>query len=231
MWRILVVAAVLLTGCGIPRDTDGTLDRVRGGVVRVGVAEHPPWTTVDGRVSGAEADLVERLADRLGARVEWHPGAESALMAALEERQLDLVVGGLTDDLPWTEHAALSRPYATTRVVVAASDGIDLPPDLDGHRVAARTGTAEAAALVAEGAEVVPVTDVAEARDLPVAVDHWRLDALGLRAAEHVLLERRHVWALPLGENGWLVEVERFLLELPDGEVDRLLADRGRTGP
>ncbi|MFI9815156.1 transporter substrate-binding domain-containing protein [Saccharothrix variisporea] len=230
MWRILLVAAVLLTGCGIPRDTDGTLDRVRGGVLRVGVAEHPPWTAVDGpdSVSGAEADLVTRLADELDARVEWHPGAESALMAALEGRQLDLVVGGLTDDLPWTEHAALSRPYATTRVVVAATDGVELPPDLDGRRVAARGGTAEAAALADEGAEVVPVGDPAEVRDLPVAVEHWRMDALGLRAAEHVLLERRHVWALPLGENGWLVEVERFLLELPDGEVDRLL-ERSRS--
>lgn len=232
MWRILVLVAVLVAGCGIPRDTDGTLDRVRGGVLRVGVAENSPWTVVagPGEVSGAEAELVDRLADEVDARVEWHPGTESALMAALEERQLDLVVGGLADDVPWTEHAALTRPYATTRVVVAAIDGVDVPPELSGKRVAARTGTAEAAALADEGAEVVPVGDAAEARNLPVAVEHWRLAALGLRAGEHVLLERRHVWALPLGENGWLVEVERFLLEVPDGEVDRLLADVGRSG-
>lgn len=231
MWRIVVLAAVLLAGCGIPRDTEGTLDRVRGGVLKVGVAENPPWTVVAGEVSGAEPGLVRRLAGKLGARVEWHPGPESTLMAALEERQLDLVVGGLTDDVPWTDHAALTRPYATTRVVVAAVDGVEVPPDLSGRRVAARSGTAEAAALADEGAEVVPVGDAAEARALPVAVEHWRLGALGLRAGGHVLLERRHVWALPLGENAWLVEVERFLVEVPDGEVERLLADVGRSGP
>ncbi|CAL9492198.1 hypothetical protein SUDANB95_03241 [Actinosynnema sp. ALI-1.44] len=75
MWRVVVLVA----GCGIPRDTDGTLDRVRGGVLRVGVAENPPWTVVGGpgEVSGAEAELAQRLVDELDAHVEWHPGTES----------------------------------------------------------------------------------------------------------------------------------------------------------
>ncbi|MFE2756940.1 substrate-binding periplasmic protein [Actinosynnema sp. NPDC059335] len=229
MWRRVVLLVVVLAaaGCGLPRDVDGTLDRVRGGVLRVGVTENRPWTVVgDGpaeEVSGAEAELVGRLADRLGARVQWRHGSEAALMAAVEERRLDLVVGGLEANSPWTGQASLTRPYATTRVVVAAAG--DVPADLAGVRVAVREGTDEAAALADEDAVVVPVRDVADADGLPVVVEHWRVAGLGLRASDHVLLERSHVWAVPLGENGWQVEVERFLADLPDGEVDRLLAE------
>ncbi|GAB7040347.1 MULTISPECIES: substrate-binding periplasmic protein [Catenuloplanes] len=149
-----VAAAVLLlvTSCGWPRDAAGTLENVRDGVLRAGVTENPPWTVLpdDGEPSGAEPELVRRLADRLGARVEWHPGAESTLMPALKERTLDLVVGGLDATAPWTADASLTRPYLSTD---------------EGDRV----------------------------------------------------------WAVPPGENGWQVEVEEFLLTLPDEELARLL--------
>ncbi|WP_367128652.1 substrate-binding periplasmic protein [Saccharothrix sp. HUAS TT1] len=232
MWRVLLLVAVLVAGCGLPHDVDGTLDGVRGGVLRVGVTENRPWTVLGGEaddaVSGAEPELVRRLAERLGARVQWRRGSEAALMAAIEQRELDLVVGGLESNSPWIEHASLTRPYATTRVLVAAAG--DVPDDLAGVRVAVRAGTDEAAALAEEDAVVSPVADAVDAGGLPVVVEHWRVAGLGLRASGHVLLERSHVWAVPLGENGWQVEVERFLAELPGGEVDRLLAEAAEVG-
>ena len=36
------------------------------------------------------------------------------LILALEHGDLDLVIGGLTADTPWTEHAAITKPYART---------------------------------------------------------------------------------------------------------------------
>jgi ABC-type amino acid transport substrate-binding protein len=145
----LLVLALVVSGCGLPHDVDGTLDRVRGGVLRAGATDNPPWTEVAGeRFAGAEVELVERFAADLGARVEWRRGSESALMTALGGGELDLVVGGLEERSPWVEQASLTHPYADGRV-----------------------------------------------------------------------------WAVPLGENGWQVEVEEFLLSLPDGEVE-LLPDR-----
>jgi polar amino acid transport system substrate-binding protein len=43
----LIAAATMVTwSCTyVPRDS-GALERVRGGVLRVGVVEHPPWTVV-----------------------------------------------------------------------------------------------------------------------------------------------------------------------------------------
>jgi ABC-type amino acid transport substrate-binding protein len=105
---------------------------VTGGILRVGVTANPPWTEVpgDGVPSGAEVELVQRLAEQLGAQVQWYPGSESTLMAALKDRVLDLVVGGLDAKAPWTQQAALTTPYVTMRTMVAA------PPT--GPRSAAR---------------------------------------------------------------------------------------------
>src|SRR5829696_4777577 len=107
---LLVAFAVLVAGCGsvrIPADPDGTLDRVRGGVLRVGVSPHEPWTTVTAaEPGGIEPDLVRRWAAGLGARVAWTVGGEQPLVQAMERGELDLVIGGITADTPWSDQAA-----------------------------------------------------------------------------------------------------------------------------
>jgi polar amino acid transport system substrate-binding protein len=225
MRLVVLVLLVLLGACGVPRDAGTTLDDVRGGVLRVGVTANEPWVTVadDGRVGGAEVTLVERLADDLDTTVEWYPGSESELMAALKHRVLDLVVGGLTDDAPWVKEASLTRPYITTRVVVAARPGVAVPAELSGTRVAARAGSEDIALLLKEDAVPVASRDpLASAADLPVVVDEWEL--AGLTASRHTLAEHKHVWAVPLGENAFQVAVEEFLLGLRRGEILEELA-------
>lgn len=223
---VLAALLMLVAGCGWPRDAGSTLADVRDGVLRVGVTENPPWTRVadDGAVSGAEVRLVERLAARLGARVEWHPGSESTLMAALKDRVLDLIVGGLDAKAPWTKQASLTKSFVTMRTVVAVPAGVAAPTNLAGVRVAVPAGTAEVAALLGEDAVPVPVPEVTGTETNPVVVGEWRLAALGLRRTAHTLTEHDHVWAVPLGENAWQVEVERFLLALSHAEVADLLA-------
>jgi polar amino acid transport system substrate-binding protein len=104
----------VLSSCGLPRDADGTLDRVHGGALRVGVSDHPPWTAIrDGQIDGIETRLVAELARGLGARPVWRRGAESELLDALHRRELDIVVGGLTADSPWKGQVAFTRPHFT----------------------------------------------------------------------------------------------------------------------
>jgi polar amino acid transport system substrate-binding protein len=128
--RRVVAAAVLAAltagtgacGAGLPRDPDGTLDRVRGGTLRVGVSVDPPWSASPGAVTsdspgsaptGIEPTLVVGFARSLDAEVRWTIGGEERLVEDLEEGRLDVVVGGLTADSPWSQHAALTRPYVT----------------------------------------------------------------------------------------------------------------------
>lgn len=109
----LVVGA--LAGCGItiPADPDGTLERVSGGVLEVGVTTNPPHAETGGaHPAGTEPALVTSFAESIGARVEWTEGSEEQLVGLLEAGELDLVIGGISDATPWADRAAVTRSYA-----------------------------------------------------------------------------------------------------------------------
>ena len=97
-WPILL----LLAACGqIPRDPEGTLDRVRAShLIRVGVvagdtAEH--WQPLLGRVAAAT-----------GAKPRMEQGALEPLLLRLEQGELDLVVGGaFAEKSPWLPRVTL----------------------------------------------------------------------------------------------------------------------------
>lgn len=127
----IAMAAMLLAGCtSIPADPDGTLERVRGGTLRVGVTENPPWVELSdgGEPAGTEPELVAAFAEDLDAEVEWTGGSESRLAAALEAGELDLVIGGLLDDTPWVQVAEATRPYAELETEEGAERHIMLAP-------------------------------------------------------------------------------------------------------
>ena len=136
-WVVLLLTCAVLplaVSCSsIPADPDGTLERVSGGTLRVGVSNAPPFAEVNdtGGPSGSEADLVRKFAESLGAEVEFSESGEEILMERLAEGDLDLVIGGLSESSPWTDKAAFTRPYAevtddygtTRRLVMAAPLG------------------------------------------------------------------------------------------------------------
>ena len=227
----LAVLAMLAAGCGVPRDPESTLDTVRGGTLRAGITASDPWTTLEGgRPGGVEVELVELFARELGARVEWVDGSEADLIGALEVRELDLVVGGLTADTPWQSKAAITRSYATTRVVVAVPASQPPPDDIAGIRVAVEAGT-DAAGILEAKTDAIPVRvpDVTQVRDSAVAIDEWLLADLDLRDTGVHLIKTKHVMATPLGENAFLVRLERFLIA-HQGEVPALLDAEVRRG-
>ena len=108
----VLIASASAAACGMPRDADHTLDRVRGHELRIGVTDHPPWVELHGEVvSGVEPSLVSELARGLGSRTTFRRGSESDLLEALRRGQLDLVAAGLDDTSPWKGRVALTRPY------------------------------------------------------------------------------------------------------------------------
>lgn len=113
---LTLVVTFALTGCATsyPADPDGTLDRVTGGTLRVGVSPNGDWTvTGDGDdPSGIEVTLIEQFADTLDAEIDWTEGGEERLLTDLEDGELDLVIGGFTDQTPWSEKAAITKPFA-----------------------------------------------------------------------------------------------------------------------
>jgi ABC-type amino acid transport substrate-binding protein len=122
------LAGVLALGGCIPQDPEGTLERVRAGTLRVGVGHNPPWTDLASGADplGIEIELVEELADSLGATIQWRLGSEADCMPALERFELDLYVGGVPHDTAWSRRVALTRPHARSEaqdIVLAAPPG------------------------------------------------------------------------------------------------------------
>jgi len=109
-----LVLVGLLAGCGltIPSDPDGTLDSVRGGELRVGASLEPGLVEGDsGNPTGPLPDLVTAFGDRLDADTVWTVGSEETLVGMLETGDLDLVIGGFTDQTLWVEKAGTTRGY------------------------------------------------------------------------------------------------------------------------
>jgi ABC-type amino acid transport substrate-binding protein len=110
---LALVLVILLAACGtVPADAEGTSERVRGGELRVGVTHNPPWTdTSAGDPAGSEVALMAAFARELDARIDWMEGSEAVLADALREGELDVAVGGFTQDTPWTDRAAVTTVY------------------------------------------------------------------------------------------------------------------------
>jgi polar amino acid transport system substrate-binding protein len=226
----LLIAALAATGCQYPRDPDGTLNRVEDGVMRVGVTDSDPWVLLEGGEpsGGAEVELARRFARDLGARIEWVQGSEEELVDAAKEGQVDLILAGLTSKSRWKKDVAFTRPYVETRSVVGAPAGRSYPDDFAGVPVAVELGTEEEGLLEQRtDARVVPVTDIATRAGEPAAVHDYLLDDLRLADSGTELGSAKHVMAVKLGENAFLVRLERFLLDRED-EIRRLLVREGR---
>lgn len=112
---VAVAAITFLAGCGmrIPSDPGGTLTEVTGGTLRVGVSHTPGLieATGDG-IEGPLVATVESFAEEHDATVEWTVQSEEQLVGLLQQDEIDLAVGGFTEESPWTGMVGMSRSYS-----------------------------------------------------------------------------------------------------------------------
>lgn len=213
---VFALLVMVSAGCDFPRDPRGTLDRVRGGTMRVGIVDNAPWTSMEeGRPSGVEVELLEDFARELGAEASFVPGTTPELLEAAKQGEVDVLAGGFTSTSPGVregKEAGVTAAYLTTRLVVGVPPGAPAFDDPSGREIAVERIDGTAALLKEEGALPVPVDDLSAA-EMPVAAYGWQLEAWGFEPTGVELPEEDHVMAVPLGENGWLVELERFLRE------------------
>lgn len=128
-----LIPALLLAGCDLPRDPDGTSDRVAAeGSFRVGLVARGE----DRRGAAEQAAFLARLAATSHARPQIREGAMEPLLAMLEAGALDVVVGHFAETSPWEKRVTLAEPLAT------------LPGVGGAHRLAAAVRNGENAWLM-----------------------------------------------------------------------------------
>lgn len=207
--RLLQLGAALplaLGACRFPRDPGETLARVTGGTMEVGVLDSAPlalWN--ESEPEGAEVDLVKGFAESLGARPSWHRRRDMALREALERGAIDLLIGGLVEDDPWSGRIALTRPYLIEDVMVAGRSGRTLD-SLEDLSIAVENDHLAGLVIDAGGVPVAPDDQAAAGR----AASVWRVPRDD-EPAGAILLTRHHVMAVRPGENAWLLALERHL--------------------
>lgn len=178
----------------------------------VGVVEHRPWTTVTsgGGAGGIEGALVAEVARDLRARIEWVRAPESRLLRALELGELDVVIGGLTDENPWKRRVAFTKPIYTDTIVVGGPERSTPLRELGGQTVAVLPGDPAAAYVRREGGIPRTIADLGHWPGL-VAAPTWLLPSLGFAPSSVSLYKARHVIAVVPGDDVWLASIERSL--------------------
>jgi polar amino acid transport system substrate-binding protein len=207
-------AALISASCSFPQDPRGTLDKVQSGTMRVGIVNHDPWTRIEeGRASGVEVELLRDFAGELETEIVFVEGTVPELLEAARQGEVDVAAGGFTSTSPGVsegKEAGITSPYLVTRFAVGVPPGTAAFDDPSGRRIAVERIDGTAALLKEEGAVPVPVEDLSSA-DMPVAAYPWQLEEWGFEPTGVELPEEKHIMAVPLGENGWLVRLERFL--------------------
>jgi hypothetical protein len=107
---LLLCLGIALAGCGsLPRDPDGTLERVRSErLFRVGLVADGGATAGDSETKA----FLAAVSGATGARPDVRQGAAEPLLLDLEDGKLDLVIGAVSPKSPWAAEVAILRPIA-----------------------------------------------------------------------------------------------------------------------
>jgi hypothetical protein len=103
-----LLIAMFVISCDVPRDPEGTLEKVRGATLTVGVNGKNELT--DER----ERQVIEHFASSLDAKISYHHGELHQLVAELENGEIDLIAGKLPGQTPFANKLGLSQPVSTT---------------------------------------------------------------------------------------------------------------------
>jgi polar amino acid transport system substrate-binding protein len=225
---VMLGLVLLLAGCDrYPRDPGESLDHInQRGVLRVGASPAEPWVvrSAGGELGGAEGRLIEQFADTLGVQVDTYWSGEEDLFQMLGNRDIDVVVAGMSRHNPWSARAGFTLPYYTNHLIVGLPAQSPLLADLEGVTVGILHGSPLSGVLEEKGAVVTKVEDLATA-SLPVAGPAWQIRQSGLTPTAIRLDAREHVMAVPRGENALLLRLERFLFARSQARIEALLGE------
>lgn len=108
----------------LPAASEALIDQVvERGVLRVGLAAFEPWVmkNKEGQLYGYDIDVSRKLASELGVKAEFTEFAWEALLPALLDKKIDIIISGLTMTTPRNLKVNFTLPYSNSGVQLLVS--------------------------------------------------------------------------------------------------------------
>lgn len=160
-----LTAAVLVGGCGLGGSySDAVSKNGKEKVLRVGSdTNFPPFEyKEDGKLSGFDMELIQAVADKMGAKLEVKDITFSDLIPAVKEGRVDAVISGMEATAARSKDLSFCDPYCPAGYSILtekSDDAIQGWDDLKGKVIATQTGTRHAEISIDFGAERVQAFD------------------------------------------------------------------------
>ena len=176
---LAALCLLLLSGCGGSSADRLSQIRDKGELTIALEGTWAPWGYHDesGKLVGYDVEIGEKIAEKLGVKVNFEEGEWAGLLAGLEAGRFDMMINGMDVDEERQEKYAFSTPYAYNRTVVivrADDDSIQKMEDLNGKTTANTMDSTYANVAEAYGASVTPVDDFIQTIEL---LTSGRIDA------------------------------------------------------
>ena len=148
VWATTVMVAFTLAGLssGFAADQLSVI-KERGKLIVGTSADYPPYESVDpsGKFVGLDMDLVREVGKRLGVSVEIKDMGFDTLIAAVQNRKIDLVAAAMQGTAERDKTVDFSIPYNFVQDAFVTSTKADVkmssPMDAAGKKIGTQTGT------------------------------------------------------------------------------------------
>lgn len=174
-----LLMALVLTGCNGEKDDLLAQIREKGEITVAMEGTWAPWTfhDEDDNLVGYDVEVAQKIAEKLGVKVNFVEGEWDGLLAGLDAGRYDIMVNGVSVDEERKEKYDFSLPYAANRTAVIVNgddDSIQSMEDLEGKHTANTITSTYAKIAQQYGAEVTAVDDLNQTFELLFA---GRIDA------------------------------------------------------
>lgn len=180
----VVMLAALLAGCGSTKGAPLSKLQKAGKLVIATSPDFPPFESLyeNGAVEGIEIDILNRICDELGVKLEIQQMDFDAVLPGVQAGKFDMGVSGITVTEERQKNVLFTDPYcmAAQAIVVREDSPITCKADLEGKTVSVQTGTTAESFCMASGYTVNAYSANSDAQTAMVSgkVDAWVIDDL-----------------------------------------------------
>ncbi len=146
MKRIAVLAALFVMAAGAAFAAGSAMDRDT--LIAGTESKYPPYESRDekGEIVGFDIDLVNRIGEKLGKKIQWLDMPFDSLIPSLHAGKINIIAAGLSATDERKKWVDFSTPYEISFSAFITKPGDDAPlgiEELEGKTVAAQSGTVQ----------------------------------------------------------------------------------------